>query len=474
MRRPHLPLFTTLVLTLSLLPACGRQQARADALAAQELAEQRALEAQQAEQLERALEQATTVVAEAAEEPAIEDIDVRGRFIQAVNNGDWSLAQEYQPHWAADSDDKEGQDAELLLLLHEGHFDEARARAWTFLTSFPDVEEHWRQRWYQSWMSDESFWRAEPYDLERERDFDKLEALGGGSTVTLKVLLNGEIVGVLKPHSTLEQTNYRGEVAAYRLCEIMQCGFHVPQNTEVRIRVRDFLRAYGISSLTRSKGYSRRFSDLITFTDENGEEWIHGTLKAWAPGFTTYPVEHTDGWISLLNGATSRERLENMSLEDALRPMRGKERAYVGAILDRRGETDALDFARQLSNLHVFDYLLNNWDRYSGVFWGVNLQWNHGQFVSIDNGAVLQRRSWGSSVATRNRMRRIRIFSKATVEALRQMDYAQTRQLLLPTSPHHPDEDERFELFWARRVEFLSWLDALIESRGEDRVLVLP
>lgn len=458
-----------LILVTSVFSGCARQ-AKSDVLA--EEADLLAAQLQAAHL--QALEQASTTVAAAAEEPAIETLDLRGRFIQAVIDEDWELAREYHQHWHADLEDEEAQDAEWLLLLADQNFDEARARAWFGIESFPESKHHWVQRWYQSWMADERFWRAAPYDLQPNVDFDKLEALGGGSTVTLKVLLNDEIVGVLKPHSTREQSFYRGEVAAFRLCSLMKCGFEVPLNTEVRIRVSDFLRAYGISSLQRRTGYSSNFSDLITFTDADGEAWIHATFKAWAPGFTTYPVEHTEGWVSLLNGATSREKLESMSLADALRPMRGKERAYVPAMLDRGGDTTGLDFARQLSNLHVFDYLLNNWDRYSGVFWGVNCQWNNGTFVSIDNGAVLQRRGWGSAIATRNRMRRIRIFSRSTVEALRAMDYDLTRQLLLPPSPHHSDEDERFENFWGRRVEFLEWLDQLIESRGEDLVLILP
>lgn len=424
-----------------------------------------------------AVEEAATIVTDATDEAdSLDDdaLDIRGRYLDAIAQRDWTRADELRDLWPPDAHDSEGHDALLSHDIERGDYAGARAKAYAFAMDNPDQREHWVSRWYDGWKADDQFWRATPYALELGRDLDKLEALGGGSTITLKVLLDGVIVGVFKPHSTREQSNYRGEVAAYRLCALMDCGFSVPKNIEAKIRVRDLLRAYGISSLSRNSGYSRGFSDLVVFTDAEGEQWIHGTLKDWAPGFTTFPLEHTDGWVSLLNGATSRARLEEMSLSDALRGMRGKDRAYVGAMLDRGGDTDGLDFARQLSNLHVFDYLLNNWDRYSGVFWGVNCQWNHGHFVSIDNGAVMQRRSWGASIATRNRMRRIRVFSKSTVEAIRWMDKDQTRALMLPESPHHTHDDERFENFWQRRIEFLSWIDGLIESRGEERVLMLP
>lgn len=458
--------FALLALTFS---ACTRAP-QAHVLEAEQAALREALE----EAHHEALEQASTLIAEHATPPDESELDLRGRFIEAVQQEDWPRAKELEAHWHAPFDDDEGQAAEIRLLLAEGDVLLARERAWNLIQDDRETHAQWIELWYQSFFEDENVWRATAQTLELHSDFDKLEALGGGSTVTLKVLLNDELVGVLKPHSTREQSFYRGEVAAYRLCLLMRCHFIVPQNTEVRVRVQDFLRAYGISSLDRRTGYSRNFSDLIVFEDDEGESWIHATFKAWVPDFTTYPLEHTDGWISLLNGATSFERLDEMTLADALRPMRGRERAYVPAMLSRAGDTDALDFARQLSSLHVFDYLLNNWDRYSGVFWGVNCQWADGHFVSIDNGAVLQKRGWGSAVTTRGRMRRIRMFSKETVDAIRAMDYDLTRKLLLPPNPHHDDEDERFDNFWERRNEFLEWIDDLIERRGEDRVLALP
>jgi hypothetical protein len=136
----------------------------------------------------------------------------------------------------------------------------------------------------------------------------------------------------------------------------------------------------------------------------------------------------------------------------------------------------ALDLARQLSNLHVFDLLINNWDRYSGAYPGVNSQFNHGMFVSIDNGAAFQARRQGntSEFTTWNRLRRIEIFSRTTIESIRSMDTDRARALLFPTSRWHTDDDDRWERFLHRRERLLSHIDALIEQHGEDRVLVLP
>lgn len=422
---------------------------------------------------------AIETVVESTSSPTPDDLDLRQRFIQSVADERWDDAALYLEYWHADFDDGDAQEAEVRLMLHLQQFEEARDRTWGLLSSFQEDQDRWVPLWYAAWMQDPTFWRPIPYDMLRGEHYERLTKLGGGSTVSLRVLdQNDEIIGMIKPHSELGQTYYRGEIAAYRLCEIMKCGFKVPRNFEVRFRLPEFLRAYGVRSLqNKSTGYARRFSDIIVFDDqEDGEPWIHATFKDWVPGYTTFPVEHVDGWIALLNGYIPIETLREMSLAEALAPMAAMERADIAGMLARNEEgTDALDFARQLSNLHVFDYLMNNWDRYSTLYFGVNCQWNHGQFVSIDNGASFQvRNDNGASAWSRTRLRVIRRFSKSTVTAIRAMDRERTRELLFPESAHHPEDEQRFESFWERRTDFLQWLDELIERRGEERILSLP
>lgn len=464
-----------LVLAFGLVSGCAYK-----ALAttqAEEAGEAAAKEVAQRIAFHNAFVSALNAVVESTRSPVPEDLNLRERLIQSVAEERWDDAVLYQEYWTAEFDDSDAQEAEVRLMLHREQLDQARDRTWGLVSSFPEAHDRWVPLWYAAWMKDPNFWYPIPRDMIRGEHYERLTKLGGGSTVSLKVLdEDEEIIGMIKPHSKLGQTYYRGEIAAYRLCEIMRCGFEVPRNLEVRFRLREFLRSYGVSALkNKSEGYARRFSDIIVFDGEDGEPWIHATFKDWVPGFTTFPVEHVDGWISLLNGYIPIDTLREMSLEEALRPMVGKERAYIPAMLERNEEgTDALDFARQLSNLHVFDYLMNNWDRYSTVYWGVNCHWNHGQFVSIDNGASFQRRNEGASALSRARLHVIRRFSKSTVTAIRAMDRERTRVLLFPENEHHPGEEQRFNSFWERRADFLEWIDELIERRGEELILSLP
>lgn len=463
------------ILALGLFSGCA-YNALANAQA-EEAGEDAAIEITQRVTFHNALVTALKAVVESANPPTPDDLDLRERFVQSVADERWDDAVLYQEYWTADFDDEDAQEAEVLLMLQRQQFEQARERTWGLISSFQEAQDRWVPLWYAAWMQDPNFWHPIPYDMIRGETYQRLRKLGGGSTVTLRVLdEDDEIIGMIKPHSELGQTYYRGEIAAYRLCAVMKCGFDVPRNIEVRFRLKEFLRAYGVRALkNKSEGYARRFSDIIVFDDEDGEPWIHATFKDWVPGFTTFPVEHVDGWLALLNGYIPIETLREMTLEDALRPMVGKDQAYVSAMLERNDEgTDGLDFARQLSNLHVFDYLMNNWDRYSTAFWGVNCQWNHGHFVSIDNGASFQPRYEPSISASRSRLRVIRRFSKSTVIAIRAMDRELTRTLLFPDNAHHPDEDARFENFWDRRAEFLEWIDELVERRGEELILSLP
>ena len=292
----------------------------------------------------------------------------------------------------------------------------------------------------------------------------EIRALGGGSTVTLKFKLNGETIAAFKPAQTRRQSNYRAEVAAFRLCPIIRCDFEVPYSYEVRVEQRAFMRLYGIRSLEGQTGYAENFADLV-WTHEDDGRYLHGVWKDWVPHFTQFPIEYEDIWASWV--ATDGDPTDlDQPLETALRPLRGRERGHFREIVEEAGTANTRDLARQISNLLVFDFLINNWDRFSGSYYGVNCQWASGQFVSIDNGAGFMTRD---PVRPRQRLHQVGRFSRRLVEEVRQLD----RESLLPLLFPDPTERERenFAVFWNRRQELLDYIDGLIAERGEDAVL---
>ena len=126
------------------------------------------------------------------------------------------------------------------------------------------------------------------------------------------------------------------------------------------------------------------------------------------------------------------------------------------------------DLALQISNLLVFDFLLNNWDRYSGTraFWGVNCQFSHGRFMSIDNGAAL---SQTPHPKPERHLRGIRRFSRLTYEAIGALDHDRTLARLYPNATDQ--EKDRFETFWKQRGKYLNYIQSLVAEYGETEVL---
>lgn len=423
---------------------------------------------------ERAAAAAASVVHEAiaALDPADPQV-VRTAAIRAVLDGEHDVATALLAAFDAAAPDGKLAWARVRTALDREDWTGARNLAWGYATAIKPMREQFMTLWYESWYRDPSFFQADVLTIEPGVQLTRLERLGGGSTITLKFKMEDVTVGAFKPNQTRLQSNYRAEIAADRLCELMDCGFEVPTNTEVRIERSDFLELYGLRNLESAGGYGANFSDLVWFTDEAGVEWLHGTLKQWVPGFGQFPIEFTEYWSHLVQRGQTRTRLEEMTFEQAIAGFRG-ENGNIGAIRSRAEDATALGLARQLSNLHVFDFLINNWDRYSGEFWGVNCQWNHGHFVSIDNGASFQSPSVGSagSSTTWSRLGRVFVFSRSTWQRLNALDPMQTQALLFPPRVEHPDDNARFKLFLVRRQRLLNRVADEIADRGIDRVLI--
>lgn len=399
---------------------------------------------------------------------------IRAMAIGAVLEGDTSLAATLLAAFPSIDSDRKLAYSRVRHALDTGAIASAREQAWHYAHAIKPMRAAFLTLWYESFYRDAQYYAADVTTIEPGVQLTRLERLGGGSTITLKFKLEEETVGAFKPYQTRYQSNYRAEIAAYRLCVLMDCGFQVPHNAEVRVERRDFLDLYGLRNLESSGGYSANFSDLIWFTDAEGREWLHGTLKEWVPGFGQFPIEFTDYWSGLVARGVSRERLEAMTFDDAIAGFRGENGNY-SAIRTRAGEATAIDLARQLSNLHLFDYLINNWDRYSGEFWGVNCQWKDGHFVSIDNGASFQASSTGAhaSGTTWGRFGRVHIFSQSTFDRLRAIEPQHVQALFFPPRLEHNEDDNRFKLFLIRRQRALDRIIGQIESRGFDEAIPL-
>ena len=380
-------------------------------------------------------------------------------------------------------DDAEVQAALISWWTARGEYKRAREAGWAAVTRFEERRAAFVKLWYASYSSDAYYMPPEVLELVEGETISALKLMvKTSSSLLYKVKKDDVTVAAFKPQQRLLLSNYRGEISAYRLCPLIRCGFSVPHNREARLS-----RATYESVREEDKKWlanrNRKGIKLVWFKDEAEEEWLYGTFKEWVPGFTLFPIEKLTLWDRMLViEKTSIEKLETTPLADLLRRLekRGFKKLHK-EILERAEGVDSMEFARQLSNLHVFDVLTNNWDRYSNQpLLGLNCQWNHGQFVSLDNGATFPTRAQVDEKTSRHTtpqrhiQRRIQRFSRQTIDAIRWMDADAIYPILFPASPHHPDERERFELFWERRAWLLKHVDAMIKEHGEEEILAFP
>ncbi len=300
-------------------------------------------------------------------------------------------------------------------------------------------------------------------------DLDAIRYLGGGSTVVLRLLKERETVAAFKPKQRRLQSCFRAEIAAWRLCPLIRCGFDIPRNVHVRLTWRAFDGLYARINTEKQRSERHNLKD-VSLVREDGEDWVHGTWKDWVPDFTVYPIELSSVWRPWLLVDGDPTTLDGRAAESLGPILRQHPRGEkVARELTRHmGEMSRRDLARQISNLLVFDYLINNWDRFSGVpeFWGVNCQFANGRFVSIDNGAAFPRTP---NEKPARQLKRVQRFSRTLVQAVRALDHDKTLARLFPEAT--PFEIERFETFWQQRSLFLAYVDELVAAHGAEAVL---
>jgi len=304
-------------------------------------------------------------------------------------------------------------------------------------------------------------------------EIDEIHALGGGWSVSFRMVGEGERQFAFKPAQKHWERGWRAEIASYHFCEIVPCHFDIPRNRPARISRERFMTLYGRIDNEDQRAYREKF-DRLEWVEEKGpdgetREYLYGTLKYWVPEFVKWPIEYQNVWESWLGGEQPRSRLER-PLEEALKPLRNRGSVdFYDNILSQRGDATTRTMARGLSCILTFDYLTTNWDRFSTAekFYGVNNQFADGRFVSIDNGAAFSRHRFDS---VERRLLPVVRFSESMVTAIRALRPEVVDPILFPDA--NAEERSRLEVFWEQRDRFLDRLNRLVARHGESRVLV--
>lgn len=439
---------------------------------------------------QRALDAARLAARGAIPQP--DDRLARNAFLHAARTGDAAAANRIRAVWVPHTDDPKCQLAVAQLALRARRFDSARSVAWDAVERFPEHRDAFVRLWLDTVAQDPDLVApVTAVDLRPDRTPDEsepavplvappaaIEYLGGGSTLTFRFNApDGTPIAAFKPAQTRQQSSYRGELAAYRLCTLLHCGFDIPRNVEVRVERGTFLSLLGVEGRRATARFDRRYADLVWTVDSGGTEWLHGTRKDWVPSFRRFAIEDAANWSELLeHDGPGRASVETIMARGFDTDGDGRPR-FVDVHTDLDDLTiDAL--ARQLSNLHVFDFVTNNWDRYSRHYPGVNCQWTGDHFVSIDNGAAFGPRDQHGVTADRValHLRPVERFSRRTISALRWMPADLLFPILFPPTPArdaagYGAEKALFADFLSRREALLDHVDALVDRYGEDEVM---
>ena len=257
----------------------------------------------------------------------------------------------------------------------------------------------------------------------------------GHTSVVFKLKLEGGVEAAYKPRSRRGKTRYRGEVAAYRLGRALGIP-NVPPAIVRSFSVDELRAALG----DPSSGAGKLFADEIV-PDEHGE--VRGALIPWIVGLT-FP-----------------------SLE--AEPKRTEWRAWLGG--PNVVPEDERDFAAQISDLLIFDYLTGNWDRWSGGNIGADESGQKLLFIDND-GAFFDPPPPEPLAKQRALVREDARFSKGFIRALRALDPEVAKAAMGEDAPGEPLLAPKVLAgLEERRKEVLGLVDARIAKDGEDKVL---
>lgn len=263
----------------------------------------------------------------------------------------------------------------------------------------------------------------------------------GGTSISLRLDFENGARAAFKPQQTNWQTIPRREVAAYRINRLLGLGSVAPAFG------RKFSRSDLLEHLDADQAWMAPRLLAETITDDTGD--VVGELSWWIPVIDSatvdgFHIDSVDGIVTWKRYLTARYPIPDQEL----------------------------GMVTQISNMVLFDYLINNSDRWSG---GNAKMSEDGRLLYYMDNTLSFGVSDDGQVRTRTYLRRVQKFSRYLVHRLRTLTVQQLRDALSDSGPFESllDEDE-IESLMHRRDYALAYIDELIALHGEDEILVFP
>ncbi len=275
----------------------------------------------------------------------------------------------------------------------------------------------------------------------RDSAIKRIKFNHGGSSISLRIEFENGARAAFKPTQTNWQTVPRKEVAAYRINRLLGLS-SVPPAIGRMFRREDILAAV-------DPAYAYTLPRLRAEMIQH-DGWVAGELSWWIPkiGHATIGGFHID----TVDGVVTWKRYLTVN-----RPIPYKERLIVA----------------QISDMVLFDFVINNLDRWSGG--NARTSPDLRTLYFMDNTLSFGSHARGHE-KTRLYLSRVQKFSRSFVDAVRNMDAEEVRTVLAQDmGPFDELLSERdIKAMMSRRDYAIAYIDDLIATHGEENVLVFP
>jgi hypothetical protein len=263
----------------------------------------------------------------------------------------------------------------------------------------------------------------------------------GGTSLSMRLDFEGGGRAAFKPEQTFFQSNPRYEVAAYRLDRLLGIGHVAP-------------------------AFSREFTveELVAALDPSQRGWgEQKMLEAMEPK-NGHIAGEVQWWIPEIIDAT----IQGIRVDETEGVVRWHRYLRAGATIP----PEAYEMARQLSDVILFDFVIDNVDR-----------WTLSNTKGSPDGHVLYFMDNTLSFTTFSEglpksqvyLRRAEKFSRRLVTRLRALTRTELEHALADRGPLGPllSPDEVGAVL-GRRDAAMAYIDRLIAEHGEDEVLAFP
>jgi hypothetical protein len=278
----------------------------------------------------------------------------------------------------------------------------------------------------------------------RDSPINAVKLNKGGTSLSLRLDFESGGRAACKPTQVHLQSQPRREIAAYRINRLLGLS-SVPPAVGRRFRVAELADRFRPDA---ARDRARFMAEVVPERDD--KETVHGQLTWWVPDLKQATIDGFE--VDSTEGVVTWKR--HLTIGNDIAPA-------------------ARSLAAQISDLVLFDFVINNSDRWSGG----NIKTSQGGrvLVFLDNTLSFGGDTNGHS-RVRTYLNRSQKFSRRLVERLRKLDEEQLEDVLTRDIDPFDEllEPKEVRALLKRRDHALRYIDDLIATHGEEAVLAFP